>query len=75
MKKSLLGNEKVCVKCIEKDLKLFLSSCDNFMSLTLFLKDGHYDDSQILIGKDENARKWASSLIQYILDKNGVDHS
>lgn len=45
------------------------------MSLTLFLKDGHYDDSQILIGKDENARKWASSLIQYILDKNGVDHS
>lgn len=75
LKKSLLGNEKVCVKCIEKDLKLFLSSCDNFMSLTLFLKDGHYDDSQILIGKDENARKWASSLIQYILDKNGVDHS
>ena len=64
LEKSLLENENVTVKCIEQDLKLFLTCSDNFMSLTLFLKDGHYDDSQILIGKDKNALKWALNLIQ-----------
>ena len=64
LEKSLLENENVTVKCIEQDLKLFLTCSDNFMSLTLFLKDVHYDDSQILIGIDKNALKWALNLIQ-----------
>ncbi|MFM5882660.1 helix-turn-helix transcriptional regulator [Methanobrevibacter gottschalkii] len=64
LERKLLENEKVIVKCIEQDLKLFLTCSDNFMSLTLFLNDGHYDDSQILIGKDKNAIKWALNLIQ-----------
>ena len=35
---------------------------EDFMALTLFFKDGHYDDSQILIAKDKNAIKWATIL-------------
>jgi predicted transcriptional regulator len=35
------------------------------MSLTLFFKDGHYDDSQILIADDEDAVKWAKNLTNY----------
>ena len=56
-RKSLLNNKKVKIICVEKNLKLFLTYSPDFMSLTLFFKDGHYDDSQILIGKSENARK------------------
>lgn len=60
--KELLENKKVSVKVIEKNIKIFLTISEEFMSLTLFFKDGHYDDSQILIAKDENALKWAFSL-------------
>ena len=62
LKNDLLNNEKVKVKCVKKKLKVFLTYSDKFMSLTLFFKDGHYDDSQILIGKDKNALKWAKHL-------------
>ena len=47
---------------MKKNLKIFLTYSPEFMSLTLFFKDGHYDDSQILIGKSENSLKWASEL-------------
>lgn len=63
--KNILQNKKVNVKCLNRELKLFLTYSDDFMSLSLFFNDGHYDDSQILIAKDENALKWASSLINY----------
>lgn len=63
LKNDLLNNEKVKVKCVKKKLKVFLTYSDKFMSLTLFFKDGHYDDSQILIGKDKNALKWAKHLV------------
>jgi len=43
-------------------LKLFLTYSHDFMSLTLFFKDGHYDDSQMLIGKSTNSLKWASEV-------------
>ncbi len=61
-KKEFLQSNKVKIKCVKKKLKVFLTYSDKFMSLTLFFKDGHYDDSQILIAKDKNALKWAKSL-------------
>lgn len=70
LKKALLGNKKVKVKCVKKNLKIFLTITNTSMALTLFFKDGHYDDSQILIANDENAIKWARELHQYILKKS-----
>lgn len=61
-KNELLNNKKVKIKCIEKRLKIFLTQGDGFMAMTLFFKDGHYDDSQVLIAKDSNAQKWAKML-------------
>lgn len=61
----ILHNEKVHVKRLNKDLRIFLTYSERFMSLSLFFNDGHYDDSQILIARDENALKWASTLIKY----------
>lgn len=62
LKRDLINNNKVNIKCVEGKLKVFLTYSEDFMSLTLFFKDGHYDDSQILIAKDENAIKWAKTL-------------
>lgn len=63
-KKELLENKKVIVKVTDKKFKIFLTYSEKFMSLTLFFKDGHYDDSQILIAKDNNALKWALSILK-----------
>ena len=62
LKRNLIKNKKVKVHCVDADLKLFLTYAPTFMSLTLFFKDGHYDDSQILIGTSENTLSWASEL-------------
>lgn len=64
--KYILENEKVNITCINEELKIFLTCSDDFMSLTLFFNDGHYDDSQILIAKDKNAIKWGSTLLNFI---------
>lgn len=61
-RKYLLENKKVKIICVKENLKLFLTYSHDFMSLTLFFKDGHYDDSQMLIGKSTNSLKWASEV-------------
>ena len=63
-KRDLLENEKVNTIVTSKRFKIFLTYSERFMSLTLFFKDGHYDDSHILIAKDDDAREWALSLIK-----------
>ena len=68
-KKELLSNKKVEVRSVKRKFKFFLTSSDRFMTLTLFFKDGHYDDSQILIAKDENAIIWSETLTRTTIDK------
>ncbi len=63
-KRDLLENEKVNTTIVDKKFKIFLTYSERFISLTLFFKDGHYDDSHILIAKDEDSKKWASSIIK-----------
>ena len=65
IKKLLLENKKVEIIETEEDPKLFLTYSENFMTLTLFFEDGHYDDSQIIIGENKNAIKWAEELFNY----------
>ena len=60
----LLNNEKVSTTVTDKNFKIFLTYSEEFISLTLFFEDGHYDDSQILIAKDDDAKKWALSIIK-----------
>ncbi|WP_298502526.1 winged helix-turn-helix domain-containing protein [uncultured Methanobrevibacter sp.] len=62
--KELLENKKVNTTVTDKNFKIFLTYSEEFISLTLFFKDGHYDDSQILIAKDDDAKKWALSIIK-----------
>ena len=68
-KKELIDNENTEIICMEKTFKFFLTCGDEFMSLTLFFKDGHYDDSQILIAADENAIKWSRTLTRTAMNR------
>lgn len=61
----LMNNKKVKIFRVEKSLKIFLTFSKDFMSLTLFFKDGHYDDSQILINKNKNSIKWSKNLYDH----------
>lgn len=63
-RKELLENNNVKLTITNNNPKIFLTCSEEFMSLTLFFKDGHYDDSQILIGNDINSLKWAKLLLK-----------
>ena len=67
-KKELLENKKVNPIITNRTMKIFLTHSEEFMSLTLFFKDGHYDDSQILIAQEKKKKKWASSLWKYYIE-------
>lgn len=73
-RKELLNSKKVNVIIINKPVTIFLTQSKEFMSLTLFFKDGHYDDSQILIAHDENAKKWAISLWEFYSGERNNDN-
>ena len=68
-KRELIDNPKVEIKYMKRKFKFFLTYGETFMSLTLFFKDGHYDDSQILIAKDMNAIKWSEILIKNTIER------
>lgn len=66
LKKSLIENENVNIIETHKNFKIFLTFCRDFMTLTLFFKDNHYDDSQIIIDKHQSAIKWSEDLFDTI---------
>ncbi|MBQ9026562.1 MAG: DUF1724 domain-containing protein [Methanobrevibacter sp.] len=65
LKKSILRNKKVTVMDMQENPKIFLTYSEEFMTLTLFFKDKHYDDSQIIVDKSENAIRWAKEVFQH----------
>ena len=71
--KGLIKNNKVKITIIKRNMKVFLTCSDQFMSLSLFFKDKHYDDSQILIANDDKALDWASTLFNQFMEENKND--
>ena len=67
LKKSLLEDERVSIIEISDEPKLFLTFSKDFMTLTLFFKDAHYDDSQIIVDKHKSAIKWSDNLFKEYL--------
>ena len=65
-KQYLIENRKVKIITLKSPLKIFLTIGDDFTSLSLFFKDGHYDDSQILIDKSQDGLIWGKSTYEYI---------
>lgn len=51
---------------IDTDLKVYLTICDETMSLGLFKNDGSFDQNRILISENERSQKWAGNLFEAI---------
>ena len=58
------GNLKIYP--VNDDLKLYLTICDETMSLGLFKNDGSFDQNRILISENEKSQKWAENLFENV---------
>ncbi|MCC7553771.1 MAG: DUF1724 domain-containing protein [Methanobacteriaceae archaeon] len=57
-------NKKIKFTTIKKDLNLFITCSNDFITITLFLKDGYYDDSQMILDKTEEGIKWGLEIFR-----------
>lgn len=56
------NNENVNIYVLKNPVDIYLTICENFMTMNLFFKDGHFDDSQLLIDESENGIQWGEDL-------------
>ena len=61
---------QVIIRKVDNDLKIFLTICDDFMSLSLFFKDGLFDNSCFILNEHSDGIKWAKSLFKKYFEKS-----
>ena len=61
---------QVIIRKVDYDLKIFLTICDDFMSLSLFFKDGLYDNSCFILNEYSDGIEWAKSLFKKYFEKS-----
>ncbi|WP_407391895.1 hypothetical protein [Methanobrevibacter sp.] len=54
---SLVDEDKIDIIETDYDLEMFFTACDNFSSLFLFFNRNFFDDSEMLLVKDEEMIK------------------
>lgn len=64
--KNAYKNKKLKIHPIDDDLKVYLTVCDESMSLGLFKDDGSFDQNRIMICENEKSKKWAENLFETI---------
>ena len=70
IRKNAIKEQKLKVYRFKKDLNLYLTICDESMSLGLFKTDGSFDQNRILISDNPKSYSWAEDLFEYV--KNEV---
>lgn len=68
-RKEAAKNGTLKVYTTKNDLKIYLTLCDDTMSLGLFKNDGSFDQNRLLISKSEESQFWAENLFQTIKGK------
>ena len=66
VRKNAYKNRKLVAYPVKEDIKLYLTICDESMSLGLFKNDDSFDQNRILISNDSQAQKWAEELFETI---------
>lgn len=69
IRKSATKNGRLKVYTTADELKLYLTLCDESMSLGLFKNDGSFDQNRILISSSEKSQKWADDLFTTMKEK------
>ena len=62
---SLIKEDKIEVILVDYDLEMFFTSCNNFCSLFLFFDKMLFDETEMLLIKDENDIKNAKGIFNY----------
>lgn len=65
-----MKNRKLTIYKTSNNLDLYLTICDESMSLGLFKSDGSFDQNRILISSNPKSQKWANNLFEHV--KNQV---
>lgn len=55
---------QVVIRKVDHDLKIFLTICDDFMSLSLFFNDGLFDNSCFILNEHSDGIKWAEVMFK-----------
>ena len=66
VRKTAIKNKNLKVYLFKNDLNLYLTVCDNTMSLGLFKNDGSFDQNRILISEAEKSINWANELFEHV---------
>lgn len=66
IKKESLKHGNLIVHSVKDPLNIYLTICDNEMSLGLFKNDDSFDQNRILISSDEKAIEWSQNLFNEI---------
>lgn len=66
LKNKAIKQKRLKVFSVTKSLNLYLTICDEKMSLGLFKNDGSFDQNRILISNDLNAYEWADELFKHV---------
>ena len=66
IQKKALKNHELKVYTVKNDLNLYLTICDDTMSLGLFKNDGSFDQNRILISDNEMSQNWAKELFEHV---------
>ena len=66
VRKTAIKNGRLKVYIFKKDLSLYLTLCDETMSLGLFKNDGSFDQNRILVSEKENSLNWANELFEHV---------
>lgn len=66
LRKNCLNSKKLKVHPVENELNLYLTLCDDKMSLGLFKNDGSFDQNRILISDDSKSYNWARELFKHV---------
>lgn len=69
IKKDAIKKGKFKIHTVKKELDLYLTICDEKMSLGLFKSDGSFDQNRILISEDAQSHDWAEELFKHVRER------
>ena len=68
IKNKAVREKKLKIYSSDNNLDLYLTICDETMSLGLFKNDGSFDQNRILISNNQKSQNWAEELFQKVKD-------
>lgn len=61
---------QVVIRKVDYDLRIFLTICEDFMSLSLFFRDGLFDNSCFILNEYDDGIEWAKILFKKFYEKS-----